>query len=87
MQKWTLTLCAGIVLLVLAAILAYPKLTGSQNKISTEFVSMTAETSSRERVQTEKKDDDGPVRVHFGLRVVAEQRQAEIEKATDLLNK
>lgn len=87
MKNRTLTLpIIGIALLTAAAIFTWPKLTGGQEKTSNEFVPLTAEMPHHERVRPEKEDED-PVRVHFGLRVVTEQRQTNVQETTDLLNK
>jgi SpoU rRNA methylase family enzyme len=88
MKKCILTFPAiAIVCLSLAAILAYPKLMDNQDKISPEFVPLTAaEMPRRERFR--EKEDDGPVMIHVsGLKAQLESRQVEIEKTTDLLNK
>lgn len=89
MKKWTLPII-GIICLSWAAISAYPKLTGSQEKTSPEFVPLTAQMPKRERVRVqEKEEDEGPVMIHVsGLKAQLESRQDSVEEATaDLLKK
>jgi hypothetical protein len=91
MKKCILTFPAiAIALLTVLIVVMWPKSPSDQKKTSTEFVSLKAEMpKKRERVRTEKQDDEGPVMIHVsGLKAQLESRQDLVEEGTtDSLNK
>lgn len=92
MKNWTFTTfpVIAIALLTVLTILVWPKSPSDQKETSSEFVPLTpAETPHRERVRTEKQDDEGPVMIHVsGLKAQWESRQDLVEEGTaDSLNK